>query len=210
MQLVGNGCLWPMTGIDYRVGGYCFSYLRQTLLHLLPRAFRKIGTADAHAEQGVATEEHLLVFKKEEARTVTVAGGMYHPQRMVTEANEVAITKQPAYWRLIVANLHAEEGGSLLGQTLYQGLVCRTYLYLQMVLLKEMGIAEVMVQMAVSCQQMDGFQLVFTKILVDSITLLVIIGTTVNDDTLATVVTHHIAVLLQWIHRKTINLNHKQ
>lgn len=210
MQLVGNGSLWPMTGIDYRVGGYCFSYLRQTLLHLLPRAFRKIGTTDAHAEQGIATEEHLLVFKKEEARTMTVAGGMYHPQRMVPEANEVAITKQPAYWRLIVANLHAEKGGSLLGQTLNQRLVCRTYLYLQMVLLKEMGIAEVMVKMAVSSQQMDGFQLVFTKILVDSITLLVVIGTTVNDDTLATVVTHHIAVLLQWIHRKTIYLNHKQ
>ena len=135
---------------------------------------------------------------------------LHHLQSMVAKGDGVTIAKQPANRWLVIADFHAKESCSLLWQALYQLLVCRTYLYLQMVLLKEMGIAEVMVQMAVSSQQMDGFQLVFTKILVDSITLLVIIGTTVNDDTLATVVTHHIAVLLQWIHRKTIYLNHKQ
>jgi len=50
----------------------------QALLHLRPRAFSKIGTTDAHAEQGVACKSGMLFSTIEEARTMGMAWGLQY------------------------------------------------------------------------------------------------------------------------------------
>lgn len=137
-----------------------------------------------------------------------VAGCLNHLQLMMAKTDDVILLQERSYRWLVVANLQTKESGSLLGQMLYQLLVVSADFYIQVVLPKEMSITEIMVQVSVSCQQMNGFQLLLAEILVDSLTLLWIKGTTVDDDTLLTVVTHHIAVLLQRIHFKTLYVNH--
>ena len=137
-----------------------------------------------------------------------VAGCLNHLQLMMAKTDDVILLQERSYRWLVVANLQTKESGSLLGQMLYQLLVVSADFYLQTILLKEVGIAKVMIQVAVGSQQVNRLQLLFTEILVDSLTLLWIKGTTVDDDTLLTVVTHHIAVLLQRIHFKTLYANH--
>jgi hypothetical protein len=56
----------------------------------------------------------------------------------------------------------------------YELLVVSTNLYLQAILLKEVGVTEVMIQVTVSGQQVNGLQLLLTKIVVDSLTFLLI------------------------------------
>jgi hypothetical protein len=127
---------------------------------------------------------------------------------MMAKTDDVILLQERSYRWLVVANLQTKEGGSLLGQMLYQLVVVSADLYLQTILLKEVGIAEVMIQVAVGSQQVNRLQLLLTEILVDSLTLLWIKGATVDDDTLLAVVTHHIAVLLQRIYLKTLYVNH--
>lgn len=137
-----------------------------------------------------------------------VAGRLNHLQLMMAKTDDVILLQERSYRWLVVANLQTKESGSLLGQMLYQLLVVSADFYLQTILLKEVCIAKVMIQMTMGSQQANRLQLLLTEILVDSLTLLWIKGTTVDDDTLLTVVTHHIAVLLQRIHFKTLYVNH--
>ena len=68
----------------------------QALLHLCPRAFSKIGTTDAHAEQGVACKSGMLLSAIEEARTMGMTRSLQYLQAMLTECNDIAIAQQTA------------------------------------------------------------------------------------------------------------------
>lgn len=103
-----------------------------------------------------------------------VAGRLNHLQLMMAKTDDVILLQERSYRWLVVANLQTKESGSLLGQMLYQLLVVSADFYIQVVLPKEMSITEIMVQVSVSCQQMNGFQLLLAEILVDSLTFLVI------------------------------------
>ena len=66
-----------------------------------------------------------------------------------------------------------------------------------------------MVQMTVGCQQMKGLQLVIGNVMVEGGQFLIIHGTTVNNDTLAGIVTYHVAVFLQRIALYSLNIEHE-
>jgi hypothetical protein len=65
-----------------------------------------------------------------------------------------------------------------------------------------------MIQMSVGSQQVNGLELLLTDIVINSLQLFWIVGTTIDDDTLTTVITHHIAILLQRVYWDTLDVEH--
>ena len=135
--------------------------------------------------------------------------GLQYLQAMLTKGNDVAIAQQTACGRLAGWNLDTENISGLFGQPLHQFLVFNANLHLQAVLPEHVGIAEVMVQVTVGCQQMKGLQLVIGNVMVEGGQFLIIHGTTVNNDTLAGIVTHDVTVFLQRIALYSLNVEHE-
>ena len=96
----------------------------------------------------------------------------------------------------------------MLGHVLQQLLILSTYLGVQTIGAPDVGIAEVMIQMPVGGQQMNGFQPIVADILANGFTLFVVVGTTVDDDALAALVAYHVAVLLQRVTLYSLNFEH--
>ena len=53
-----------------------------------------------------------------------------------------------------------------------------------------------MIEVSMSSQQVNGFQLLGFDIILNGLELFFEIGATIDDDTLAGIITHHIGVLL--------------
>ena len=83
-----------------------------------------------------------------------VAGSLQHLQLVVAEMDGVTVAEQSSGRGLGIVELYAKEIGSLVVQMLYHGLVFCANLYPQFVFLVDEGVAEVVVQMSMSCQQM--------------------------------------------------------
>ena len=98
-------------------------------------------------------------FYIEQTRAMRVAGCLNHLQLMMAKTDDVILLQERSYRWLVVANLQTKESGSLLGQMLYQLLVVSADFYLQTILLKEVGIAKVMIQMTMGSQQVNRLQL---------------------------------------------------
>ena len=81
-------------------------------------------------------------------------------------------------------------------------------LYLQTIGLENEVIAVVVIEVPMCCQQMNGFQLLGFDILLDGLMLIFKIGATINDHTLACVITHHIGVFLQLVAFESLNGYH--
>ena len=64
--------------------------------------------------------------------------------------------------------------------------------------------AEVMVEVPVGAEQVHGLQLVVLDIVDNGVALLVVVGTTIDDDTLFGLIAHHVGVLLQEIEHERL------
>ena len=137
-----------------------------------------------------------------------MARGAKYAKGMCAEGDNIAILQQSAYPWSFVRKLHAEEVASLFGQILYQLLVFGTDIDSQAVSMKDEYVAEVMVQMAMCCQQMNGRQLMVGDILLKGLMFLFVVRATVNDDTLLRLVAYHVAVFLQGVTLYTLNVKH--
>ena len=62
--------------------------------------------------------------------------------------------------------------------------------------------------MSVCSQQMNGFQTILADIMLDGLLLLIVVGTTIDDDALLGLVTYHVAVLLQRVYHDSFNIEH--
>jgi hypothetical protein len=118
-------------------------------------------------------------------------------QLVVAETDGVTVAEQPSGRGLGIVELYAKEIGGLVVQVLYQGLVFCANLYPQFVFLVDEGVAEVVVQMSMSCQQVDGLQMLPADIVYKGSAFFLIEHTAVDDDTLAARVAYHVAVFLQ-------------
>ena len=132
-----------------------------------------------------------------------------HDGKLVSaESDAVAILQQTSYRGLLVRNLHAKQLSGVQGELLQQLLVFCTDFHLQTISAIDIGIAEVMVQMSVRGYQMDGLQLIVVDILANRLKFLVVVCPTIDDDTLAALVAHHVAVLLQRVALYSLNFEH--
>ena len=131
-----------------------------------------------------------------------------HAKGMGAEGDDVAILQQSAYLRALVRKLHTEKVASLFRQMFNHILVFGTDIYLQAIGMEEGHVAEVMVQMAMCCQQANGRQLMVGNILLKGHVFLFVVCATVNDDTLLRLVAYHVAVFLQGVTLYTFNIKH--
>lgn len=65
-----------------------------------------------------------------------------------------------------------------------------------------------MVEMAVGGQQMNGLQLTVAEVVAQGILLRLIVGSAVDDDAFAAFVAHDVAVFLQRVALKTLDVEH--
>ena len=137
-----------------------------------------------------------------------MAWGVQHLQRVGAEGDEVAVVQQSAHLWALLGEFHAEEALGLLGQVNEQVFVLRTDFRRQTVLLEDACIAEIMVQVAVGGQQVDGRQLLLGDIALEGAELLLIIASAVDDNTLAGFVAHHVAVFLQGVAHQALDIQH--
>ena len=100
------------------------------------------------------------------------------------------------------------EVGSLLVGSQHVAFVGAVNLKRQTVSLRDESIAEVVVEMSVSGNEVYGLQLVSLDIFLDSQFLSLVVGTTVDDDTFLSLVAHNIAVLLQHVACESLYLKH--
>ena len=207
-QLIGHGGLWTMAcqygGVLWDKGGYA----TQALLHFCPTALVEVSSADTHTKQRVASKHRFLLFAIKEHRAVAMTWRADNLQLMMAKADDVAIFQQTTRRRLLLRNQHAKHLLSLLWQTLHQFLVFGSNLHLQHIALIDVGIAKIVVQMSMCSQQMHRLQLVLFDIVAKGLTFFVLVGATVDDDTLVALVAHHIAVLLQWINHQSFDIQH--
>ena len=87
-------------------------------------------------------------------------------------------------------------------------LVFSTNLHLQAISMEQADNTEIMVKMAVCGQEVDGFQLLVGYIALNGLVLLFVVRTAVDDDTLASLIAHDVAVFLQRIALYTLNIEH--
>ena len=69
-------------------------------------------------------------------------------------------------------------------------------------------VTEVMVHMAMCSEQMLRFQIILANIVDDSLSLLLIIGATVDDDAFLGIIIHHVAIFRDHIHLKSFDMYH--
>ena len=180
----------------------------QTFFHLFPTAPFKVCPADAHAKQRVACEQRFLVSTIEQYRAGRVARGMEDGQLVSAKTDGVTLGQQSSYGWLLFADAHAEQVACLLRQPFHQRLVFRTNLHLQLVFSIDCCIAEVMIQMAVRGQEVNGFQLAGLQIVVNGTELLRVISSAVNDDALLRVIAYYVAVFLKRIADEGLDIYH--
>jgi hypothetical protein len=195
-QFVGHRRLRAVTRKDTGLSRQLTGNTLEALLHISPGTFGEIGTTDAHTEEGVASEGHILFFAIEKAGAVTVARGAEHVQRVGAERDGIAIAKQTANLWALLRYVHAKEVAGLLVNMFNHILVFSTNLHLQAISMEQADNAEIMVKMAVGGQEVDGFQLMVGQIALNGLVLLFVVGTAVNNDTLAGLIAHYVAVLL--------------
>ena len=100
-DFVGDGGLEAVARIDFRVGGQGSENFLERMDDLLVGAAIEVGSSDAHAEEGVATESDALFFAVISDAAWRVARGMKDAQGMTAEGDDVAIGEVSAYgWHL--------------------------------------------------------------------------------------------------------------
>ena len=207
-DFVSDGGFRAVTGIDFRVGGQDCKDLSERMDNLLVGAAIEIGSSDTHAEEGVATESDAFFFAVigDTARGVT--RGVENAQGMAAEGDGVFVGKVSAYGRHLHRQGDTEDIGGLLLHGFHQELVADMRLGFQTELTVDKSVAHTMVEVAVGTEQVDGVQTVVADILGDGDAFFLIHHAAVDDDSLVTLVAHHIAVLGEHITGETLDGNH--
>ena len=168
----------------------------------------EVGTSDAHPEQRVAGERRVFFGAVEDDAAGRVAGGLQHLQAVVAEADDLARAEVSAHRGIFPAERGADDALEVAGDVGNDEVVFLGSLHLQAIGLVDGVDAEVMVPMAVGSEEMNGLQSPTVDIFGDSLTLVVVVGATVDDDTLEGVVTDHVGILLKQIESECLDGKH--
>ena len=205
-QLKPYSCLLSMTRKDNRAVRHLCEH-SQTLDYLKHAASLKIGAPDGTLKQGVTREKHVLLIAIKADRAARVARCGNNLEGVVAELYFIAVIEIMSYGRHFAVKFHIERL-CLFAKVLHQPAVTSRDLRLKAVLVGNKAVAEIVVKVAVSDQQVYRLQSIAVNILFDGLALLFIIGAAVNDDTLLCGVAHDITVLLQHVAGKTFDIYH--
>jgi len=207
--LIPDNRLGTVTGID---GGLCREMGNdggKTVDELLPRAAWKVGTAYTHAEKCVTRKGNVFCFTIEDDAAGRMTGGVEHPQLMTTKRDDIIMGENGANRDIVKGGAKVEpHHAALLVKVLYHRLIIGMSLRLQSEDIVYEGSSKHMVKMPVRTEMMHGDQLLLLDIVPDSQLFGVIKGTAIDDDTLGSLVAHHVAVLLQGIHLENLDRKH--
>ena len=206
-QFVGYRALRSVSAKDGCIGGE-FCQQVQTLRHLRPAASFEVGASDAHAEQGVAREHHLLFLAVVAASAGGMPGRVDDLQSVRAETHRLALAEVVPHGRFLLAEVETEHLAGLFSQMFYQESVLRPCLHLQPELVVQGYVAPVVVQVSVGRQQVYGLQPFVLDIVADGAPFLLIGGAAVDDDALLGFVAHNVAVFLQHIAHKSLDGQH--
>lgn len=120
-------------------------------------------------------------------------------QLLVAEGDDVVIFQQTSDGWLFVGDIHAKELLGVLWQVFEQFAVTFANLGLQAVCFVNKNVAEIVVKMTMCGEEVYGFQLLVCDVTLNGRALFVVIGSAVDDDTLAAFVADDVAVLLQGV-----------
>lgn len=168
----------------------------------------EIGTADAHTEQGVAAESDMFgrIIKDNAARGM--ARGMEDLPGVRTEGDGVAVGEIMVDRRHIQMDGDAQDLASLLFHILHQETVVLMGLGLQSEGPEDKAVAHAMVEMTVGAEQMTGSEAFLFDIVDDGLTFFGIVSSTIDDDTLTSLVADHITVFSEHVNGETFDGKH--
>ena len=170
----------------------------------------EVGTSDAHLEEGVAGEGHMLFGTVEDDAAGGVAWGFEDTELVVAEADDLAGEEIAAYGRELTLELDADDGLELARQVGDEEIVFFGNLYFQAVVVVDGVDAVVVVEVTVGGQQVDGLQAVVADIVEDGGALLFIIGAAVDNDALLGLVAHHVGVFGKQVANEGLDVEHKK
>ena len=137
-----------------------------------------------------------------------MSGSGNNGEVMRAKVYRVLVFQQTAHRWEFVAHVELEELVGLLLVMSDVVFVVLVQFHLQSIFIVDELIAEVVVEVAVGGQQVDGCEVVFADVFLDGCFLLRIVGSAVDDDTLAGFIADHIAVLLKHVAYETLDGKH--
>ena len=199
-----------MTAVDDGVGRELGDNIVKAVHEVVVIAAVEVGAADAHLEEGVAGEGHMLFGTVEDDAARGVAWGLEDTELVVAEADDLAGEEITAYSREHTLELDADDGLELARQVGDEEIVLGGNLYLQAVGVVDGVDAVVVVKVTVGGQQVDGLQAVVADIVEDGGALLFIIGAAVDDDAFFGLVAHHVGVFGKQVANEGLDVEHKK
>ncbi len=199
-----------MAAVDDGVGRELGDNIVKAVHEVVVIAAVEVGAADAHLEEGVAGEGHMLFGTVEDDAARGVAWGLEDTELVVAEADDLAGEEITAYSRELALELDADDGLELARQVGDEEIVFFGNLYFQAVVVVDGVDAVVVVEVTVGGQQVDGLQAVVADIVEDGGALLFIIGAAVDNDALLGLVAHHVGVFGKQVANEGLDVEHKK
>ena len=207
-EFVGDGRFWAVATVDGGVRGeLCYDILQAGHEVIVVPAL-KVGTADTHAEEGVAGEGGVFCLAVEHHTTGGVTRGLQDRELVVAETNHLVMAEVTAYGWEVATQRCTDDGLELSGQVGDEELVLSGNLDLQTIGVVDGVDAEVVVEVAMGGQQMDRAQVLALDILRDGGSLLLIVGPAVDDDAFAGLVADYVGILLQEVTNECLDIQH--
>lgn len=198
-----------MARIDNSLGWQDGQSRSEALHQLGPRAAMQIGAAYAHAEKRVASEDSPFGLAPKDDAARRMSRGVDHFQVVGSETDLVAVFQVVAQWWYMVVIADANHVTRLLVDIKQQFCIVNMNLWLKPKLIADGVHAKNMIHVAVSAEQVARLQLLFAHIVDNSLALGFIVGTAVNDDGFAGRIAHDVAILLQHIDAKALDVYHR-
>ena len=198
-----------MTWVDGGVGGEVRYDVVERVEHLLVGAALKVGAADAHAEESVATEGGALFLAVEDDTAGGMARGVKDLQTMGAELNDVLIGQIAAHGGDVEVDVDAKDFVGLPLHLLHQELVAGVGLGLEAEGTVDITVAHAVVEMAVGAEQSLGGEAAVADIADDGLALFRIESPAIDDDALAGVVADDVAVLGEHVAVETLDVEHR-
>ena len=156
----------------------------------------KIGTSDRTFEERVAGKGHFFFLAIEEHAARGVTRSVDNGKDMRAEADDIALLQRASHRRHLIVEPDTQQRLCLHGQFFHQRKVGLVYFGLQTESFVEGVVSEIVVDMGVGAEQMNGFETAVVDILHHGLSLFGIESAAIYDYAFAGLVGNHIAVFL--------------
>ena len=207
-QFVADGGFWSVSGMDDGLWGQLCQHMGEAVHEVCITAALEVGTTNAHTEQGVASESGVFFSTIEDHTARCVARGLQYLKGVVAKPDGIVIVEESAYGRIFPAKWGTDDAFEVAGDVCDEVFVFFSRLHLQSKSLIDGVDAEVVVPVTVCGEEMAGGQSLAFDIVDDGLAFVLIIGSTVDDDTFERVVAHHVGVLLKQVESKCFDGDH--